>query len=117
MPHSYQYLDKAFWLLVCRTVYSVLNRSPPELVEEIILVDDASTLPHLGDRLTQAGNYGSLFCHKGGIYESLDVRLCYLRKLKTVLPFTRGVLITVVKKMWVLNEKILVTRIQLKLFG
>ena len=36
-----------------RTVYSVLNRSPDELVEEIILVDDASTLPHLGDRLAK----------------------------------------------------------------
>jgi len=41
------------WSTLIRTVYSVLNRSPDELVEEIILVDDASTLPHLGDRLAK----------------------------------------------------------------
>ena len=29
----------------------MLNRSPDELIEEIILVDDASTLTHLGERL------------------------------------------------------------------
>jgi len=42
------------WSTLWRTVYSVLNRSPEHLVKEIVLVDDASTLPHLGDRLTQA---------------------------------------------------------------
>ena len=40
-----------------RTVYSVLNRSPAELIEEIILVDDASTLPHLGDKLSKVDKY------------------------------------------------------------
>ena len=34
-----------------RTVYSVINRSPPHLLAEIILVDDASTLPRLGQEL------------------------------------------------------------------
>ena len=29
----------------------MLNRSPEELIEEIILVDDGSTLDHLGQRL------------------------------------------------------------------
>ena len=38
-------------------MYSVLNRSPAELIEEIILVDDASTLPHLGDKLTKVNKY------------------------------------------------------------
>ena len=38
-----------------RTVYSVLNRSPEELIEEIILVDDGSTLEHLGERLQKVG--------------------------------------------------------------
>ena len=39
------------WSTLIRTVYSVINRSPPHLLAEILLVDDASTLPHLGERL------------------------------------------------------------------
>lgn len=39
------------WSTLIRTIYSVLNRSPSSLIHEIVLVDDASTLLHLGDKL------------------------------------------------------------------
>lgn len=39
------------WSVLVRTVHSILNRTPPELVEEIILVDDCSTLAHLKTQL------------------------------------------------------------------
>jgi len=39
------------WSTLLRTVYSVINRSPPHLMAEVILVDDASTLEVLGEQL------------------------------------------------------------------
>lgn len=42
------------WSTLIRTVYSVINRSPEHLLAEVLLVDDASTLEHLGDRLQKA---------------------------------------------------------------
>jgi hypothetical protein len=44
-----------------RTVHSVVNRSPPELIVEIILVDDASTKGKSGlpERM-----YGMVFCYQ-----------------------------------------------------
>lgn len=39
------------WSALLRTVHSVLDRSPPSLVREVILVDDFSDKPHLGEPL------------------------------------------------------------------
>lgn len=39
------------WSVLLRTVHSVLDRSPDQLIHEIILVDDFSDMEHLGARL------------------------------------------------------------------
>ncbi|XP_026734834.1 putative polypeptide N-acetylgalactosaminyltransferase 9 isoform X2 [Trichoplusia ni] len=44
------FYDEA-WSTLIRTVTSVLNRSPPELLDQIILVDDHSTMAHLKKQL------------------------------------------------------------------
>lgn len=47
--------------LIQRTLHSISNRSPRELVEEIILVDDASTKEKLHETMMSyiADNFGS----------------------------------------------------------
>ena len=35
------------WSSLFRTVHSVINRTPPQFLEEVVLVDDESELPHL----------------------------------------------------------------------
>ena len=39
------------WSVLLRTMYSVIDTSPPELLKEIILVDDASDLREYLNRL------------------------------------------------------------------
>ena len=39
------------WSTLLRSVHSILNRTPKELIEEILLVDDKSDKEHLGQRL------------------------------------------------------------------
>uniref|UniRef100_A0A1I8JUA9 Polypeptide N-acetylgalactosaminyltransferase n=1 Tax=Anopheles funestus TaxID=62324 RepID=A0A1I8JUA9_ANOFN len=39
------------WSVLLRTVHSVLDRTPTELIDEIVLVDDCSTMSHLKDEL------------------------------------------------------------------
>uniref|UniRef100_A0A1I8I2Z2 Polypeptide N-acetylgalactosaminyltransferase n=2 Tax=Macrostomum lignano TaxID=282301 RepID=A0A1I8I2Z2_9PLAT len=51
------------WSALLRTLHSVLDRSPPNLLHEVILVDDASTRPQLGrpleDYLAELGRSGT----------------------------------------------------------
>jgi polypeptide N-acetylgalactosaminyltransferase len=39
------------WSVLLRTVYSILERSPPRLLQEVVLVDDFSEQEHLHDQL------------------------------------------------------------------
>lgn len=41
------------WSTLLRNLWSIIKRSPPELVREIILVDDASDKEHLGAKLDE----------------------------------------------------------------
>ena len=39
------------WTPLLRTVRSVVNRTPPKLLKEVVMFDDFSDKPHLGNKL------------------------------------------------------------------
>ena len=39
------------WSTLLRSVHSVIDRTPPHLIKEVLLIDDSSSYPHLGQRL------------------------------------------------------------------
>lgn len=41
------------WSVLLRTVHSVMDRSPQHLLKEVVLVDDASDMPHLQEQLEE----------------------------------------------------------------
>lgn len=41
------------WSVLLRAIWSVINRSPDELLEELILIDDFSDKPHLNEQLEE----------------------------------------------------------------
>merc|ERR1719495_2390271 len=41
------------WSTLLRTVHSALSRSPPHLLTQVVLVDDASDMAHLGKPLEE----------------------------------------------------------------
>ena len=51
------------WTTLLRTIHSIMLRSPRELLEEIILVDDASEQDHLGHQLEEYASKLSVPVH------------------------------------------------------
>jgi len=41
------------WSTLMRTVHSVINMSPPEMLAEVVMIDDHSSKEHLGSKLTE----------------------------------------------------------------
>lgn len=52
------------WMLLMRTIHSVMIRSPTELIEEILLIDDASDHGELSDRVCEHSMHCECFCFR-----------------------------------------------------
>ena len=48
---NFQVFHNEGWSTLFRTVNSVINRSPPQFLHEVVLVDDKSELEHLHEKL------------------------------------------------------------------
>jgi|ERR1719319_1045343 len=63
------------WSTLLRNVHSIINRTPPELLEEVILVDDKSELAHLGapleEELKKEYYQGKVWIHRNEHREGL----------------------------------------------
>ena len=66
------------WSVLLRSVHSILNRSPENILLEIILVDDASTMDHLKKDLEDyMAQYPKVCCLRQSSSSQIAMFTCY----------------------------------------